>query len=214
MPWRGCRRPVESTNGLARAYMENMKIWQGLFVKTRRWLSVLYKFPERSSILFDTVAAMIALEDPIEEPIGYTNVPSTHFVLKPVLLLVTDDAYTLVADDLLNQKDYVQKTFSHEVPKEQVAQWKAQAQELVTNQRTGKTSSVVYVTVGWKKGAYPDFLQKVSQGISGCKKDVVSSVTRLATGTPLRKKTTQKIQLLDAMEYMLNHCSMTPVERN
>ena len=55
---------TQSKSGVARAYVENIQIWHGLFVKTRPWLSELYRWPERSSILFDTVAAIVALEDP------------------------------------------------------------------------------------------------------------------------------------------------------
>lgn len=82
-----------ANNAMAKSYIENIAFWSAQFLPTRAHLTELYKFdktnPQRSSILFDTVAALMALEDHDAE--------ISMLQYETVDLLVTDSAHTVNA---------------------------------------------------------------------------------------------------------------------
>ena len=158
------KKLTESQNPMAQSYMENMLIWHGLFVETRPWLQELYRWPERSSILFDTVAAMIALEDP--------DAPSSFFDFKEVDLLVTESAHTVDARAFVADPDgYLSGAINMQRDDQEALkrEWMPPAKALLASDRSQSGATRVRVTKGWTN--FHAALGDIAYGIAGATRD-------------------------------------------
>eukprot|EP00935_MAST-01C_sp_MAST-1C-sp1_P002383 g2383.t1 len=152
---------ASSKHSVTQAYIENIQIWHKLFVQSRPWLSTLYSWPERSSILFDTVAAMIALEEPPQP--SATEIDSPYLTFKKMHLHVTDSAHTIDANKF--QKDptaYVRRMVGAEFSEDDIAPCMTQIQ---TASSESTEAQFVYVTTGFRD--YTGYLAAVADRMAG-----------------------------------------------
>ena len=115
----------------------------------------------RSSILFDTVAAMIALEEPPQP--SATEIDSPYLTFKKMRLHVTNSAHTIDADKF--QKDpaaYARPMIGAEFSEDDIAPCMTQIQTAASE---WTEAHFVYVTTGFRN--YPGYLAAVAAAMAG-----------------------------------------------